>query len=190
MFNNVGYELADANKQLPLALQYAEKAVHDEEENSTKIKLSELKDLHHSGSLVAYWDTLGWVYFRTGAYDKAESYLKSAWQAGQYAAAADHLGQVYEKEKKLAMALHMYNLALEADPQLEDTPARMRNLAHVALPKPDERPRRIDSMRTIKLPAITRKDANAYLDVCIVAGKIESAHFVSGSEPQGGGKRP
>jgi tetratricopeptide (TPR) repeat protein len=183
MFNNVGYELADANKQLPLALQYAEKAVHDEEEASTKIKLSELKDLHYSGSLVAYWDTLGWVYFRMGVYEKAESYLKSAWQAGQYAAAGDHLGQVYEKEQKPALALHMYNLALEADPQLEDTPARMRNLAHIVLPKSRMSARdELNLMRTIKLPAITKNDVNAYFDVCIVAGKIESAHFVSGSE--------
>jgi tetratricopeptide (TPR) repeat protein len=183
MFNNVGYELADADKQLPLALQYAEKAVHDEEEASTKVKLSELKDLHYSESLVAYWDTLGWVYFRMGAYEKAESYLKSAWQAGQYAAAADHLGQLYEKEKKPAMAFHMYNLALEVDPQMEDTPARMRNLAHIALPKNRTSARdELNSMRTIKLSAITKKDANAYFDVSIIAGKIESAHFVSGSE--------
>jgi tetratricopeptide (TPR) repeat protein len=183
MFNDVGYELADADKQLPLSLQYAEKAVHDEEEASTKVKLSELKDLHYSSALAEYWDTLGWVYFRMGVYDKAESYLRSAWQGAQYAAAADHLGQVYEKEQKLAMALHMYNLALEVFPGMEETSARMRNLAHVPLPKNRTSARdELNQMRTIKLPAITKEDVNAYFDVLIVAGKIESAHFVSGSE--------
>ena len=183
MFNDVGYQLADADKQLPLALQYAEKAVHDEEEASTKVKLSELKDLHYSGSLVAYWDTLGWVYFRMGMYDKAESYLKSAWEAGQFGDAGDHLGQVYEKENKQAMALHVYNLTLEMFPGMEDTSARMRNLAHVALPRSRMSAREeLNQMRTIKLPAITKKDANAYFDVCIVDGKIESTRFLSGSE--------
>ena len=183
MYNDVGYELADANKQLPLALQYAEKAVHDEEEASTKVTLSGLRDLGYSSSLVAYWDTLGWVYFRMGVYDKAEIYLNSAWQAGQYGVVGDHLGQLYEKEHKLPAALRMYNLALGAAPQLEDTPARMRNLAHVPLPKNRmSAGEELGLMRTVKLPAITRQSVNAYFDVEITGGKIEKAHFLSGSE--------
>jgi tetratricopeptide (TPR) repeat protein/transglutaminase-like putative cysteine protease len=184
MYNDVGYELADANKQLPLALQYAEKAVHDEEEASTKVNLQELKDLRISSFLVAYWDTLGWVYFRMGVYDKAESYLNSAWQAGQYGAVGDHLGQLYEKEHKLPAALRMYNLALEAYPSLEDTPARMRNLAHVPLPpNRTSAGEELSLMRTVKLPAITKERVNAYFDVEIAGGKIGKARFVSGSEP-------
>jgi len=187
MFNDIGYELADADRQLPLALQYAEKAVRDEEEASTKVKLAELKDLRYSSALASYWDTLGWVYFRTGVYDKAESYLKSAWQAGQEGVVGDHLGQVYEKEQKLALALRMYNLALEANPRLENTSARMRNLAHVPLPKNRISAREeLNQMRTVKLPVITKEDVNAYFDVLIVAGKIERAHFVSGSQALSG----
>ena len=80
-FNNAGYELADANKQLPLALQYAEKAVREEEQASSKVKLSDLKneDLGYTPSLAAYWDTLGWVYFRIGNLQQAEKYLNAAW---------------------------------------------------------------------------------------------------------------
>jgi tetratricopeptide (TPR) repeat protein/transglutaminase-like putative cysteine protease len=187
MYNDVGYELAEANKQLPLALRYAEKAVRDEEEASTKVNFAELKDLRYSSSLAAYWDTLGWVYFRMGVYDKAESYLNSAWQAGQEGVVADHLGQLYEKEHKLPIALHMYNLALAANPRLEDTPARMRNLAHVPLPKNRmSAGEELGLMRTIKLPAITRERVTAYFDVLIAGSKIEKAHFVSGSELLGG----
>ena len=183
MFNDIGYELGDSGKQLPLALQYAQKAVHDEEEASTKVNFAELKDLLISAPLLAYWDTLGWIYFRMGEYERAESYLRSAWEARQDGVVADHLGQVYEKEQKLALAVHMYNLALETDPRREDTPARMRHLAHVALPKNRMNARdELNSMRTIKLTAITKTDANAYFDVSIAAGKIESARFVSGSE--------
>jgi hypothetical protein len=32
----------------------------------------------------------------------------------------DHLGQVYEKEQKLPAARHVYNLALEVNPRLEE----------------------------------------------------------------------
>ena len=80
MFNNVGYELADRNKKLLIALEYAEKAVGQEEEASQKLKLSELgiEDLAHTSSLAAFWDTLGWVHFRMGNLDQAEKYLKSA----------------------------------------------------------------------------------------------------------------
>lgn len=183
MFNNIAYELAKADKQLPLALQYAQKAVGEEEEGSIKVNLSELKDLLRSAPLTAYWDTLGWVYFRMGEYEKAESYLRSAWEASQGEVIADHLAQVYEKEQKLAMALHTYNLALEVNPGMEESRARMRRLAHVPLPKYRLSARdELKQMRTIKLSSVTKKDGNAYFDVLIVGGKIDTAHFVSGSD--------
>jgi hypothetical protein len=96
----------------------------------------------------------------------------------------DHLGQVYEKEQKLPAALHMYNLALEANPRLEETPSRMRNLAHVHLPKNRmSAAEELGQMRTIKLPAIIKEYASADFDVLIVAsGKIDKANFFRGSE--------
>jgi len=61
LFNDAGYVLADANKQLPLALEYAEKAVREEEEASAKVTPSDLKkeDLGYTTRLGASWDTLG-----------------------------------------------------------------------------------------------------------------------------------
>lgn len=95
----------------------------------------------------------------------------------------DHLGQVYEKEKKLPPALHMYNLALETNPRLEDTASRMRNLAHVALPKNRmSAGEELSQMRTVKLPTIINESASADFDVLLVGGKIVKANFVSGSE--------
>ncbi len=183
MFNFIAYELAAADKQLPLALQYAQKSVYEEEDASTKVNLSELKDLLLSAPLMGYWDALGWVYFRMGEYEKAESYLRSAWEAKQDGFTADRLGQVYEKEQKLAMALHMYNLALEVEPGLEYSPARMRRLAQVPLPKNRMSARdELNQMRTINLPGVTKKQGNAYFDVLIVRGRIATARFVSGTD--------
>jgi len=141
-------------------------------------------DLQLPLTIGAYWDTLGWIYFKMGDLARAESYLNSAWQLGQDGLVGDHLGQVYEKQQKLAAALHMYNLALEANPRLEETPSRIRNLAHVPLPKNQiSAGEELKLMRTIKLPAIIKEGATADFDVLLVAGgKIEGTNFVSGSE--------
>lgn len=112
--NNMGYALADANRQLPLALECAQKAVLQEEEAAGKVKLSELKaqDLAHTAALSAYWDTLGWVYFRMGKLDEAEKYLDAAWVLSQAPDMADHLGRMYESEHKKKEAVHMFRMAL------------------------------------------------------------------------------
>jgi hypothetical protein len=131
----------------------------------------------------AYWDTLGWIYFKMGDLARAENYLNPAWQLGQDGLVADHLGQVYEKERKLPAALHTYNLALRANSRLEETPSRIRNLANVALPKNQiSAGEELSQMRTLKLPTIFKESATADFNVLIVKGKIEKASFVSGSE--------
>jgi tetratricopeptide (TPR) repeat protein len=141
-------------------------------------------DLQLSLAITADWDTLGWIYFKMGDLARAESYLAPAWQLRQEGLVGDHLGQVYERQKRLSAALHMYNLALEANPRMEETPSRIHNLANVSLPEKRMNPREeLTSMRTIVLPAITKADASAYFDVLLAAsGKIEKANFVSGSD--------
>ncbi len=125
--NEIAYELAEEKKGLPQALEYAEKAVREAEEESSKIQVSQLKmqDFGVSNTLAAYWDTLGWVHFALGNTDKAEKYLKAAWAVRQSAVVGDHLGQVYEKQGKKQQAARAYRLALQvisgnADPELRD----------------------------------------------------------------------
>jgi hypothetical protein len=98
--------------------------------------------------------------------------------------AGDHLGQVYEREQKLPAAFRMYNLALEANPRLEETQSRMRKLAHVPLPNNRmSAGEELSRMRTVKLPTITKETASADFDVLLVAGgKVEKANFYKGSE--------
>jgi tetratricopeptide (TPR) repeat protein len=100
------------------------------EERSQKVDLQNIHkaDLQLSLIIASYWDTLGWSYFKMGDLARAESYLNSAWRLSQDGLMGNHLGQVYEKKQKLPAALHMYNLALEVNPRLEETASRMRNL--------------------------------------------------------------
>ncbi len=114
--NTVGYELAELELDLPRAKEYAIRAVTAVESETQKITLATLKreDLARMNTLSAYWDTLGWVYFKTGELELAERYLQAAWKLSQNAVEGDHLAQVYEKQKKWKPAAHQYELALGA----------------------------------------------------------------------------
>ncbi len=185
MLNNVAYEMAEAGAALPDALLYSQRSVREMEGLSQKVDLENVKDsdLQLPQKICAYWDTLGWIYFKMGDMVQAESYLTSAWRVSEDGLVGDHLGQVCEKEKKFPAALHLYNLALEADPRLEETPARMRNLSQVPLPKKRmSAAEELSRMRVVKLPTITKETVTADYDVLIMGGKIEKATFVSGAE--------
>jgi tetratricopeptide (TPR) repeat protein len=197
-FNNIGYELADANKQLPLALEYAGKAVREEEEASAKVKLSDLKkeDLAYTSALAAYWDTLGWVYFRMGNLDQAEKYISSAWLLSQSPTVGDHLAQVYEKQHRKEAAINTYRLALyqfslrprglSKSDEEKECRSRLEHLSPGAasdsrgmIATSDE----LNRMRTIKLPRLIPKSGSAELFVLLAPGSgVEDAKFISGSE--------
>jgi tetratricopeptide (TPR) repeat protein len=187
-FNNAGYELADANKQLPLALQYAEKAVREEEQASSKVKLSDLKneDLGYTHSLAAYWDTLGWVYFRIGNLQQAEKYLNAAWALSLGATEGDHLGKVYEQEHKKEQAVRIYHLALassRAPDRMKETQARLEHLDAGTKTGGFDGAEELSKLRTFKLPSITPETASAEFFLLLGQGsKVEDVRFVSGSE--------
>jgi tetratricopeptide (TPR) repeat protein len=190
MLSNVSYEMADANENLPLSLEYAQKAVRAEEEATAQIKLEELteKDLGSVSSLAAYWDTLGWVYFRLGNLDKAEKYLNSAWTISQNALNGDHLGQVYEQQHKKDQAVRMYRLALIASPKLgtmKDTETRLERLGgSVKLGRLGNSGREeLGKLRTVTLSRITSEPASGEFFLLFGAGsKVQEVKFVSGSE--------
>jgi len=104
MLNDIAYSMADAKKNLPLSLEYARKAVKEEEEASAKVTLSGLKpeDLRHTSALAAYWDTLGWVYFRMGNLDQAEKYVNASYTLSPVDVVGDHLAQIRKQPGKSA----------------------------------------------------------------------------------------
>src|SRR5205807_2182902 len=56
-----------------------------------------LKDAAAVTSLGAFWDTLGWVYFRQGNLPEAERYVRAAWLLNFYGEEGDHLAQIEER---------------------------------------------------------------------------------------------
>jgi tetratricopeptide (TPR) repeat protein len=189
MFNHIAYELGDANKKLPLALEYAQNAVREEEEVSQKVKLSELQieQLGHTARLGAFWDTLGWVLFRTGDLGEAEKYLNAAWILSQGSVVGDHLGQVYQKQQKKELAVHMYQLALAAsrDPdQMKETQARLQHLGDTrqTLRIVAAGGGELSNMRTTKLVRIVPSSTAEFFILFGPGAKVEDTKFISGSE--------
>jgi tetratricopeptide (TPR) repeat protein len=194
VLNDVAYELAERNVDLPAAEQYALNAIRQEEEASSKLQLSDLSssDLSHTQKLAMFWDTLGWVYFRLNDLVRAEKFLRAAWQLSQYPVIGRHLAKVYEKQGKKTAALHLYQLAYAA------TPIRVAYRGGSAGPardagwdddlkrlgaKPEAMAQSdLNKMRTFALPRIVSGNASAdYLVLFGPGGKVE-AKFISGSD--------
>jgi len=80
IWNDVAYFMAEARVQLDRAQQYAESAVTAAATELRNVELNDmtLENIRTVGSLGAYWDTLGWVYFQKGNLDAAEKYIAAA----------------------------------------------------------------------------------------------------------------
>jgi tetratricopeptide (TPR) repeat protein/transglutaminase-like putative cysteine protease len=113
-FNDAAYSMANADLQLPLALDYATKAVRKVEEDSQKITLTDLKmeDVRNIFKVAAYWDTLGWVDERNSNLDVAERYLRASWNLTQDGVVAGHLCHLYKRVHKVGLAIEMCRLAI------------------------------------------------------------------------------
>ena len=128
VLNDLALALSDAGSALGLAQELAEKAVGQIERDCAKVNIDSLqpKDLQAVNSLAATWDTLGWTYLKQNEIMKAEKYVDAAWQLGQHAGVADHLGQIYEKQGKRSAAIRMWRLALASNNKDEEAQERLR----------------------------------------------------------------
>jgi tetratricopeptide (TPR) repeat protein len=194
--NDVAYDLADAGAALPKALEYAQRAVEEQEKQSHDVELSNLtvEDLFCTQRIGFIWDTLGWAEFRLGHLDQAESYLRADWLLTQTAVAGDHLGQVYEQEKKTEKAIHMYRLAMattesggasrdEIQKHLERLGGKAESTPMLARRPGESSGGELSQLRTIKLKRLLPGTASAEFFLLIGPGpKVEDVAFISGSE--------
>jgi tetratricopeptide (TPR) repeat protein len=195
--NNVAYALADANVDLTDALDYAQKAVKQEEDATKKIDPVALKiaDARQMLELASIWDTLGWVHFRLGHLELAESYLTAAWQLSQFGTAGDHLAQLDEQLHKQKAAVHTYEQALAT--MERKLPAERRDAIreHVKAIDPtadlSTAPRlshasptdELTDARRVKVGKIFPGSASAEFFILLAPqNKVEAITYVSGSE--------
>jgi len=191
VWNNIAYQLSLKDAHLDRAQQYAESAVTATAAALRNISLDRLamKDLGLVSSLVAYWDTLGWVHFAEGNLDKAQKYVAAAWELGHHGEVGDHLGQIYQKRGDKDRALRTYALSLNGLRPTPETRGRLASLAggdakaDAAVAHYKEE---LQHLSTIDLGKATMT-SNADFFILLSGGggaaaKVDSVKFVSGDE--------
>ena len=202
--NNVAYSLADMNVGLDLAQECGERSLHRAEAESMLANSPE-SGFAATQQLGYIWDTVGWIYFRRGDYEKALPYVRASWLLSQDSPVGDHLGQIYAKLGKTQEAAHTYRLAYSrAGDRRFDTAAKSDNnliIQHYKeLMGKDANPgfvstsRRSDGtftpmpaeelsrMRWFKIRAASNQPGNAVFSIVFSSDKVEEVKYVSGSE--------
>jgi len=96
--NYLGYMLADRGQKLPEAVGFIKRALAIDEDNP------------------AYLDSLGWAYYRMGAFDNARTPLeRAARQLPKASVINEHLGDLYLQLKRYADAAAAFDRALAGD---------------------------------------------------------------------------
>ncbi len=130
-WNNIAYQLSLMNIQLDRALQYSESAVNSVTAGlmNQTLETKRMDQQRETSSLCNYWDTLGWIHYQRGDIDKAERYIRAAWELAYHGEVGDHLGQLMERRGRKEEAAHFYALSLlTARPEAE-TRGRLIHLA-------------------------------------------------------------
>ena len=85
-------------------------------ENLERAKELSLKAIELDAENAAYLDTVGWVYFKLGDYDRARRFIKASIDTGESSAEVlEHLGDVYEQLGDLDEAKKWWKQALDKD---------------------------------------------------------------------------
>ena len=201
VWNNIAYQLSLKKSHLDRAQQYAESAISATTAALRNVSLDRLtpQELPLVPSLIAYWDTLGWVYFSEGNMDKAEKYVAAAWGLGHHGEVGDHLGQIYEKQGKKDLALRTYALCLSGLRPIPETRDRLAALAggsakvDATVAKHKEE---LQQFRTIDLGKVAKETGSADFFVLLSRGPghpdsghgqssaatVEAVKFASGDE--------
>lgn len=114
--NSAAYALAETATDLPLAESKASHAVQILETQTASVHIAEANQhaFANSYSLIATWDTLGWIYFLEGKTTQALPVLRAAWLGDANVEVGYHLGRALEASNKEA-AIATYQQALKAD---------------------------------------------------------------------------
>lgn len=107
--NDASYLLAEADGDLAFAEQKSRKSIAMAEgETAADIGEANEQSFGRTLSLVAYWDTLGYILMKEKKLDEARDYLEAAWRNHPDSEVGSHYGQVLEALGKSSDALDIY----------------------------------------------------------------------------------
>jgi tetratricopeptide (TPR) repeat protein len=194
VWNDIAFDLADSKSDLDQAQQYAEHAIRETNAKLRSIDLQHVTQtqLQAIASLVASWDTLGWVYAQKGDLEKGLAYIQSAALDSGDGEILDHLGQIYERmgpaQKDRAVA--SYAAALAAPHSLPETRARLTLLlgGNQQIDELVEQAKERDVHASWSFKRAVTDDLTADFWVLFAPGtkqaspKVEAVQFAGGSE--------
>jgi len=190
VWNNIAYQLSLKGTHLDRAQQYSESAVAAIAAALRNVTLAQLsqRDLALVSSLIAYWDTLGWVHFAEGDMDKAEKYVSASWIAQQHGEVGDHLGQIYEKRGEKDKAITTYAMALSGLRPIPETRGRLAALVGGA-DKVDAAVNKhrddLSALRTVKLGKADKTGSAEFFVMLAPSGSgvsVDDVKFISGDD--------
>jgi tetratricopeptide (TPR) repeat protein len=190
VWNNIAYQLSLKKSHLDRAQQYAESAVSATAAAMRNITLERLtqQELPLVSSLIAYWDTLGWIHFANGNLDKAEKYVAAAWGLGHHGEVGDHLGQIYEKRGEKDRALQTYALSMNGLRPTPETRGRLATLAGGDAKADAAVARYKDELQHLSTVGLGKATQTGNADFFILlsrgsgSSKVDAVKFVSGDE--------
>ncbi len=182
-WNNIAYSLSEQNLQLERAGKYSDAALNATETQLRDVNLDSLRmqDLATSDFLFNAWDTRGWIEFKRGNLDAAESYVLPAFLAAGRGDEAEHMGEIYEKRGKKDEAIRYYIFSLISDNPESQARARLEALgvknvdSRMAAARTE-----LQNLRTSPLSQSGKGSAEFYL--LMSPGKIEQVKFIKGDE--------
>ncbi|HVN92184.1 MAG TPA: DUF3857 domain-containing protein [Terracidiphilus sp.] len=126
VLNDAAFALSETGLNLDIAETASRKSIASLEEKSAAFTTESANQsaFRLTDTLAAYWDTLGWILFKEGKLEDAQSNISPAWRVSLEPECGDHLGQVYEAEKKKKEAAIAYGLAETALKESSDPDVR------------------------------------------------------------------
>lgn len=151
--NDVAYGLALNRDHLADAQLLTEQAIPLKEQQIADVVSGgdPAKSFDQMVYLSRFWDTAGYVFYRAGHAEKAEPYLRAAWELNPNSLFAIHLGLAYESQHKNELALDVYRMALSARPSPAIQDSLMTALSRLG--QPNAAPLPVDIVTP--LPALT-----------------------------------
>jgi tetratricopeptide (TPR) repeat protein len=192
VLNGGAYVLVSHHAELPLAESSARKAVDllEAESAATSVESVNTRSFLRVTSLLAAWDTLGWIYFAEGKADGAEQYVRAAWNNGVQREAGLHLGEILEQRGHKAKAMELYEIVLatfEGDPSAAPMAAEARQkiaaLARQGIAQHNPHAQAVlQAQRTFQVPRPATLKGSGIFYLQASATKTERVVFVSGDE--------
>lgn len=185
VWNNIAYSMAEQETELKRANGYADAAIGALETQLRDVSLASLRfpDVGNTQLLFNLWDTKGWVLFKSGDTDQAESYILPAWQGTQNGAVAEHLGDIAHKKGQREQAVQWYVMSLVGDSPSFTARDKLKSLGvsggaldgMIAKARKDA-----VSDRTTKIDAVQAGTADFF--ILVNPTGIEDVKFIKGEE--------